>query len=131
MEGAPGVKPVVSMVKSPPRKSVESGPQIALERLHTAYTITVVSKAKPPWVPTAVYDDGSKTIVHFAEPLTFTDAPVVFAVNADRSPALVEFTTWSDPAHPEKGLFYLIAGLYPALSLRGADGMEVKIVRQP
>lgn len=133
-EADPPTTPSPGVVKSPPRKpreSTEGSPRIALDRLHTAYTISVVSKATPPWTPKETYDDGSKTIIRFAEPLTFTDAPIVFAVNADRSPALVEFTTWSDPAHPEKGLFYLITGLFPALSLRGADGLEVKIVRQP
>jgi type IV secretory pathway VirB9-like protein len=127
----PAVKPVVSLGKSPPRKATESGPQIALERLHTAYTIEVVGKTKPPWGLVAVFDDGTRTYLKFREPLTFTDAPMVFAVNADRSPSLVELTTYTNPSSPQDGLYYTIQGLYPQLRLRGAESLEIKITRIP
>jgi type IV secretory pathway VirB9-like protein len=112
-----------------PEQGALKAPVIALDRLHTAYTIEVTSKVKPPWVPQMVFDDGRQTVVKFKEPLTYTDAPVVLGVYADGSPALIEFSTYTDPAHPERGLWYLVAGLYPRLVLKGADHLTVRITR--
>ncbi len=76
-------------------------PVIALDRLHTGYNIEVIGKYRPAWTPQSVLDDGSKTLIRFREPLGFTSAPAVFTVHADKTPGIVEFTTYSNPEHPE------------------------------
>ena len=101
-------------------------PSISLDRLHTAYTIEVSSKQRPPWVPVQVFDDGSRTFIRFKEDLSFTASPAVFGVHADRSPAIVEFTPYNTP---DGGLTYIVNGLHPLLVLSGVDRMEVKITR--
>lgn len=116
-----------------PRESSSAGESqgIALDisRLHTAYTIEAI-KGKPPWLPMAIYDDGSRTIIRFREPLNFTQAPAPFATNADGTPSLVQFTPYSVPDDPEKGAYYIINGLYPRIDLKGGDGQIVRITRQ-
>jgi type IV secretion system protein TrbG len=104
-------------------------PVIGLDRLHTGYTIEVVGTYRPAWVPQSVLDDGSKTLIRFREPLGFTNAPAVFTMHADKTPGIIEFTTYSNPEHPEQGLYYIVQGLWPELRLRGTDNQEVKIVR--
>ena len=104
-------------------------PMISLERLHTGYTIEVMGKYRPAWMPQSVLDDGSKTVIRFREPLGFTNAPAVFTMHPDHTPGIVEFTTYSNPEHPEQGLYYIVQGLWPELRLRGTDQQEVKIVR--
>ena len=52
-------------------------PMISLERLHTGYTIEVMGKYRPAWMPQSVLDDGSKTVIRFREPLGFTTFPRV------------------------------------------------------
>ena len=113
---------------SQPPTSTLRAPVIALDRLHTAYTIEVASKQRPPWVPLQVFDDGTRSFIRFKEDLGFTAAPAVFGVHADRSPATVEFTPYTPP---QGGLTYIVQGLYPELRLRGTDGQEVQIVRGP
>ncbi len=105
------------------------GPVISLERLHTGYNIEVVGKYRPAWMPQSVLDDGSKTVIRFQEPLGFTNAPAVFTLHPDTTPGIVEFSTYSNPEHPEQGLYYIVQGLWPELRLRGTDNQEVKIVR--
>jgi type IV secretory pathway VirB9-like protein len=108
---------------------VMRGPVISLDRLHTGYSMEVVGKYRPAWMPQSVLDDGSKTVIRFREPLGFTNAPGVFTVHSDNTPGIVEFTTYSNPEHPEQGLYYIVQGLWPELRLRGTDNQEVKIVR--
>jgi len=103
-----------------------AAPVIALDRLHTAYSIEVIGKQRPPWVPIQVFDDGTKSYICFKESLGFTAAPAVFGVHADRSPAIVEFTPYTGA---RGDLTYIVQGLYPELRLRGTDTQEVKIVR--
>jgi type IV secretory pathway VirB9-like protein len=88
-----------------------------------------VGKYRPAWFPQQVFDDGSKTIIRFREAPDFTNAPAVFTIHADHTPGIVEFTTYSNPEHPEQGLYYIVQGLWPELRLRGTDNQEVKIVR--
>jgi type IV secretory pathway VirB9-like protein len=104
-------------------------PLMALDRIHQGYTITVIGKNTPPWVPVGVLDDGSKTIITFKESLTFTNAPAPFAVHEDRTPAPVDFIPYTT-ADGHK-LSFIIGGLHPELRLKGAGGLEVKITRIP
>jgi type IV secretory pathway VirB9-like protein len=114
--------------QGPPRLQT---PTISLDRLHTGYHIEVVSKHRPAWVPKQVLDDGSRTLISFAEPLTYTSAPAVLTLHPDKTPGIVEFSTYSNPDHPEQGLYYIIEGLWPELRLRGGGNEEVKISRIP
>jgi type IV secretory pathway VirB9-like protein len=117
--GPPSTRP-------PVRREAFPAPVVALDRLHTAYTIDVTSPQRPPWVPVQVFDDGRNTFIRMREPLDYTSAPAVFGVFADRSPAIVEFTPYTSP---ESGLTYVVQGLFPQLLLKGTDGLEVTMTR--
>jgi type IV secretion system protein VirB9 len=103
-------------------------PMVDISRLHTAYLVEQV-KGNPPWFPLAVYDDGSKTVMHFKASLRYTNAPAVFVRHADGRAGVVEFTPYDVPDAPEKGAYYLVQGLWPQLELRGSDGQVVRITR--
>lgn len=103
-------------------------PVVDVTRIHTGYQVESV-KGKPPWLPELIYDDGRKTLIKFKESLAFTNAPVVFVVHTDGSPGVVDVTPYEVPEHPEKGAFYIIQGLWPRLTLKGTDGMEVVLTR--
>jgi type IV secretion system protein VirB9 len=105
-----------------------SPPAVDVTRLHTAYVVEPV-KGKPPWLPLAVYDDGSKTVIRFRESLRYTNAPAVFVRHADGSPGVVEFTPYDVPDAPEKGAYYVVQGLWPQVELRGSEGQVVRITR--
>jgi type IV secretion system protein VirB9 len=103
-------------------------PAVDVTRLHTAYVVEPI-KGNPPWLPLAVYDDGSKTVICFQASLRYTNAPAVFVRHADGSPGVVEFTPYDVPDAPEKGAYYLVQGLWPQLELRGSEGQVVRITR--
>jgi type IV secretory pathway VirB9-like protein len=112
----------------PPTAKLKA-PSLNVERLHTGYKIEVVGKHTPPWIPTSVLDDGSKSIIKFKENLGFTSAPDVFAIHPDGSPAPVEFTPYvSDNGET---MMYIIPGLFPQLDLKGRNNLHVKITRTP
>jgi type IV secretion system protein VirB9 len=113
---------------STPAIALPSPPAVDVARLHTAYVVEPV-KGSPPWLPLAVYDDGSKTVIRFQEALRYTNAPAVFVRHADGSPSVVEFTPYDVPEAPEKGAYYLVQGLWPQLELRGSEGQVVRITR--
>jgi type IV secretion system protein VirB9 len=130
-------RPVALLGKPLPRQPAfrtrqreeEATPKIDPARLHTAYTIET-TKGTPPWVPLAVYDDGTKTVIQFKESLGYTQAPAPFALDADGTMALVQFIPYQVPGEPSKGTFYIVQGLWPKLELRGDGGMVVTIKRQ-
>src|ERR1043165_2131537 len=96
----------VGMVSVTWELSTLQAPQIVLSRLHTTYTIAVVGKQRPPWVPTEAFDDGSKTYIRFGKGnLAYTAAPAVFGVHSDQTPAIVEFIPYTTP---EGGLTYIV-----------------------
>jgi type IV secretory pathway VirB9-like protein len=136
MVGVTWELPTVHVIDPEPRAKptrlkapVMQAPMVSLDRLHTGYTIEIVGKYRPAWMPERVLDDGTKTLIRFREPLGFTNAPAVFTVHADKTPGIVEFSTYSDPERPEQGLYYIVQGLWPELRLRGMENQEVKIVR--
>jgi type IV secretory pathway VirB9-like protein len=107
----------------------QGGPLVDPSRLHTAYSIQVV-KGKPVWVPLAVYDDGTKTVIKFRESLKFTQAPGVFASDAEGNASLVQFTPYEVPGEQDKGAYYIVQGLFPQLELKGGTDQIVRITRQ-
>jgi Conjugal transfer protein len=112
-----------------PKRQTPDVPVVDPSRLHTAYTIEP-TKGKPPWVPLAVYDDGTKTVIKFKDNLGFTAAPAPFAMDSEGKINLVQFTPYSVPGEPDKGTYYIVQGLWPLLELRGDGGMVVTIKRQ-
>jgi type IV secretion system protein VirB9 len=103
-------------------------PTVDVSRLHTAYTMQSQG-GPPPWMPLSVYDDGRRTFIRFKELLSFTAAPAVFARHADGTPGPVDFAPYQAPDAPEKGMYYIVHGLWPRLDLRGEDGQRVRITR--
>jgi len=130
-------RPVALLGKPLPRKSAfperqrteQATPLIDPARMHTAYTIEP-TKGTPPWVPLAVYDDGTKTVIKFKESLGYTSAPAPFAIDADGKRALVQFLPYQVPGEPGKGTYYILQGLWPKIELRGDGGQVVTIRRQ-
>jgi type IV secretion system protein VirB9 len=126
------LSPPATATSAPPTRArvttvAVAPPKVALDRLFTGYAITVTSKQRPPWVPTQVFDDGSRTYIRFAEALSFTASPAVFGVHADRSPSPLQFFPYTSP---EGQLTYVVNDLHPLPQLRGTDGMTVDILRE-
>jgi len=111
------------------KQEEDATPKVDPARLHTAYSITA-TQGNPPWVPLAVYDDGTKTVIKFKESLGHTQAPAPFAIDAEGKLNLVQFIPYQVPGEPAKGTYYILQGLWPKLELRGDGGQIVTIVRQ-
>ena len=100
------------------------------ERLYAGYAITMESKKKlqPPWLPEAVVDDGKNTLVKFATDFEGVRLPVVSGVQQNGQPALVQSRLYVRPGAGAAWLW--VQGLWPALRLKDAAGITVKVVRQ-
>jgi type IV secretion system protein VirB9 len=122
--------PPASMLQAPEVPITQRPPKIDLGRLFTGYSIEPQGKVRPPWVPVSVFDDGTRTFIRFAEPLTFTRAPGVFGVTPTGGTALVQSHMYVRPDRPEQGAWLLVQGLWPALDLKDNAGLQVRIVRQ-
>jgi hypothetical protein len=105
-------------------------PTIDVGRLHTQYRIEPQGKLTPPWVPVRVFDDGTRTYIHFREALTYTRAPGVFGVTPQGQPALVQSHLYTVPGRPEQGAWLIVQGLWPALELKDSTSLAVRLVRQ-
>jgi type IV secretory pathway VirB9-like protein len=106
---------------------------VDLSRLHRGYTIEVESKVPPPWMPDAVFDDGSKTFLHFREALTYTSGPAVFGVNQQGKvvpTASHMFVKPPTPEEPHDGAWMIVPRLYPALQLKDSSNLSLRIIRQ-
>jgi type IV secretory pathway VirB9-like protein len=100
---------------------------------YSGYAITVESKKKvaPPWLPAAVIDDGRNTLVKFSTNFEGQRLPVVSGLQQNGTPALVQSRLFVHKDDPEQGSWLYIQGLWPALRLKDAAGLQVKAVRQP
>jgi type IV secretion system protein VirB9 len=105
-------------------------PTIDMGRLHTQYRIEPQGKWTPPWTPVRVFDDGTRTYMHFQEALTSTRAPGVFGLTPQRQRVLAQSHLYTVPEHPERGAWLIVHGLWPALELKDSAGLTVQIVRQ-
>jgi type IV secretory pathway VirB9-like protein len=98
---------------------------VDLASLHTGYRIEPTGK--PGFVPTQVYDDGTRTIVKMK---AFAgNAPVVFTYKADGSRGLVQFAPYVIPGDPTRAMYYVIESIWPKIELAGTDGASVMITR--
>jgi hypothetical protein len=82
----------------------------------------------PPWLLTAVVDNGKNTLIQFPGTLDGTRMPVVTGVQQTGKPALVQSRLY---VRPEHGTWLYVQGLWPALALRDSAGLQVTLVRQP
>jgi type IV secretion system protein VirB9 len=122
--------PVMDKGKGQPEEEahVPGLPAFDLTRLHTGYEMKT-TKGSPPWIPVSVFDDGLRTVIKFKESLSFTNAPAVFSVHANGEPGVVEFTAYEVAGQPDMPSFYVVAGIWPRLILKGTDDMQVVITR--
>jgi type IV secretion system protein TrbG len=104
-------------------------PKVDLSRIFSNYRIEPQGKTRPPWVPVSAFDDGTRTFIKFAEPLTYTRGPGVFGVTPAGTTALVQSRMYTVPQRPELGAWMIVQGLWPALELKDNAGLTVKIVR--
>lgn len=108
----------------------ERPPKLHVDRLFANYSVEVKGKEAPPWMPSAVLDDGSKTLIKFPEPLTYTAGPVVFGLTQRGGTQLVQSHMFVPPRpQPGAGAWLVVQGLHPALVLKDSAGMAVRLVR--
>lgn len=105
-------------------------PLVDRGRLHTHYRVEPQQRLTPPWLPVAVFDDGSRTYIQFREALTYTRAPGVVGVTPAGTTALVQSQLYTVPGQPERGAWLIVQGLWPALELHDSDRLKVRLVRQ-
>ncbi len=103
----------------------ERPPKIDLARIHSGYTIASTGKYPPPWLPVEVFDDGARTFIRFAEPLTHLRGPAVFGLNQKGKVELVQshmFVRGQDA-------MLVVQGIRPAYELQDSAAMKVTITR--
>jgi type IV secretion system protein TrbG len=123
------VSPAVASLPIPELPVIQRPPKMNLERLFTGYTTTVQGKYPPPWLPSSVFDDGTRTFLRIpAENLQGTRAPAVFGITQAGTTALVQSHLYVSP--DQKDAAVLVQGLWPALLMKDSAGLAVKIVRQ-
>ncbi len=64
---------------------------IPIERLDFRYAVAPLKGRPPPWQPTRVFDDGSKTYIEFPPDLAVREAPPLFLLGAGDQAELVNY----------------------------------------
>jgi type IV secretory pathway VirB9-like protein len=124
---------VPALTSVPPRHAPlpvdQRPPQFESAHAYTGYALDADDTPTriPPWLPEAVLDDGRNTLLKFRGTLEGIRMPVVSGVQQDGSLALVQ-SRWY--VRPEHGAWLYVQGLWPALELRDAQGLRVRVVRQ-
>lgn len=113
-----------------PTPVAHRAPKIDVGRLWTGYSIQPTGKLIPPWMPVAVFDDGTRTYVQFREALTYTRAPGIVGLAPQGDTALVQSRMYTVPDQPERGAWLVIQGLWPALELKDSAQLMVRILRK-
>lgn len=92
---------------------------INLDQLRFRYRI----EGDAPWKPLQVFDDGAKVYIRFPAGLAQSEAPPLFVVGPDGSPALVNYRV--------RGTTYVVDRLFAAAELRLGTAPQriVRIVR--
>jgi len=101
-------------------------PEFNKDRAYANYTLELDGKQKPPWYPVGAVDDGKNTMIKFPTQFDGIRMPVVQGIQQNGSPALVQSRLYQRPEH---GAWLYVQGLWPALSVRDAAGITVKVVR--
>jgi type IV secretory pathway VirB9-like protein len=114
----------------PPLPLDQQPPKFDNARAYAGYRLEVDEKAAltPPWLPTAVVDDGKNTLIRLPGTLEGTRMPVVTGIQQTGKPALVQSRLY---VRPEHGAWLYVQGLWPKLMLRDGAGLTVALVRQP
>lgn len=108
-------------------------PKFHSARAYSGYSIMLEGKAQltPPWMPKAVVDDGVNTLVMFGASLEGQRMPAVTGLQQNGTPAIVASRLYVHPQKQAESAWVLyVQGLHPALLLKDAAGISVKIVRQ-
>jgi type IV secretory pathway VirB9-like protein len=114
---------------APPKPTPDQvPPRFDTANAYEGYTLQVEGKARPAWMPEGILDDGHNTLIKFPGLLEGMRVPVVNGIRQDGKPALVQSLLYIRPEH---GAWMYIQGLWPALELKDAAQVGVKIVRQP
>src|SRR4029077_4234469 len=120
--------PPTSAVPPPQPTPDQLPPAFDTANAYEGYTIKVEGPYAPAWMPQGILDDGHNTLIKFPGLLEGIRVPVVSGIQQDGKPALVQSRLY---VRPEHGAWLYIQGLWPALVLKDAAGVAVKIVRQP
>jgi P-type conjugative transfer protein TrbG len=81
---------------NPPQQSVAAGPPIAASIAALNFDYHVTRDRHFPWMPAAVFDDGSHCFIKLPVVASHRDAPVLFAEAADGTKALLNYTVSGD-----------------------------------
>lgn len=91
---------------------------VSVENLNDGYSVKVTQGKTPEWLPTHVFDDGSKTYIAFPLNLGTTSAPPLFILGNDGKADLVNYRV--------KGHYYIVDRLFERAQLRlGEDPQTV------
>jgi len=115
-------------VVPPPPPPDQLPPVFNKDKAYAGYTVTLEEGQKPPWYPTGAVDDGKNTMIRFPTQFDGIRLPVVQGIQQNGSPALVQSRFYQRPEH---GAWIYIQGLWPALQVKDAAGITVKLIRRP
>jgi type IV secretory pathway VirB9-like protein len=103
-------------------------PKLDMARIFRDYEVKVTSKYPPPWLPTEVFDDGTMTLLRLpADGIKGTRLPGIAGVNQTGGAVLVQAHLWTSPDGTQA--MFVVQGIFPAVTLKDAAGLAVKIVR--
>jgi len=113
----------------PPIPIDKQPPLFEKAQAYTAYKLELKGKSKypPAWFPEGVADDGKNTIIKLPS-LEGIRAPVVQGIQQTGKPALVQSRLF---IREEYGALLYVQGLWPALLIRDAAGLQVQATRLP
>jgi Conjugal transfer protein len=107
-------------------------PKFAQALAYSGYTMTVASRSKvrPPWMPLAVLDDGTNTVVQFGTSLDGQRLPAIVGLDQMGKPTIVASRLYVPPDARQGHPWLYVQGLHPALQLKDGAGLAVTIVRE-
>jgi hypothetical protein len=117
----PPLTPVVPLQDRPPT--------LRLDQLFGEYQVKVKDQVVPPWMPRSVLDDGRLTLIQLPS-LEGLRGPAVFGLNRDAEVRLTQFRLFTPPQpRPDAGVWLVLQGIWPAIKVVDADGLEVILER--
>jgi hypothetical protein len=115
---------------TPPPLALEDRPPVVKrDRLFSGYQVQVKDEVLPPWMPQSVLDDGRVTLIKVPS-LTGLRGPVLFGLTPTGDVRLTQFRLFVPPQAGTDGEAWLVLqGIWPAVKVVDADGLEVLIKR--